>query len=292
MSSYEEGDLHQGCGGRFEIRLENPCTCHTGNPPCHNCVDSKLACSVCGEDSEEAAERSGRKMAGNRFEYRCVAGCQASGYPEHKGKWSTSKANTPLFDTKEELIHWIDEQKTDGEVYRGFVIEVSDKKEGYLVAKLNGLYLQQSGDFVEECWQWSEGSVDNIKVVIDRWWAGHDDVNTLVVEEKPNNSSRKEVATMKLVDRIRGSRTSRRVINVAKAYRLGCVCLVTATWLPEACVAVTPRLTWLMTHAIRHTVGAEAYELAGWQAWGLLVGSGTVLGGGAWLLKKSWKYIA
>lgn len=47
------------CYGRIkEHPSEQGCSCHTGNPPCSNCVDSRAYCPDCGWDGREEQMQS------------------------------------------------------------------------------------------------------------------------------------------------------------------------------------------------------------------------------------------
>lgn len=52
----EEGMIcnRDGCTGLMEYPLVENCSCHI-NPPCNNCVNNELRCSICGkgEDDEQ-----------------------------------------------------------------------------------------------------------------------------------------------------------------------------------------------------------------------------------------------
>ena len=46
--------LMKKCDGIIdEYDTDSSCTCHTGNPPCSHCVDSRLFCETCGWDGRE-----------------------------------------------------------------------------------------------------------------------------------------------------------------------------------------------------------------------------------------------
>jgi hypothetical protein len=55
IKGHEAGEIcnRNGCQGIIEEEERQPCSCHTGNPPCSTCTDPRAYCEECGWNQKD-----------------------------------------------------------------------------------------------------------------------------------------------------------------------------------------------------------------------------------------------